>query len=207
MNPRLPDSVQSLKPTELSNHEFNSYSKPTLYSYFNFIVCSVSSLISAIIFISRHIYIYIYIYIYVHIYIMKQLLIVQLKTVLVWHGWLHGFLFANEKLEKQTLEVVCVIPRCCLYFYFKTLLFTHKMTIYKYLFKRYMKADRKIFCILCLVPLWHSIRHPLSKFTLRRSRISFNIFLFTSLLSFPSLDLHKNYILYNTFPIILNNES
>ena len=32
LNPR-PDSVQTLQPTELSGHEFNSHSEPTLYSY------------------------------------------------------------------------------------------------------------------------------------------------------------------------------
>ena len=47
---------QTLKPTELSGHEFNSHSEPTLYSCSNFIVCSVSNFISAIVFISRHVY-------------------------------------------------------------------------------------------------------------------------------------------------------
>ena len=50
--------------------EFNLHSEPTLYNYSSFIVCSVSRLILAIAFISRHacfdIYIYIYIYIYIH---------------------------------------------------------------------------------------------------------------------------------------------
>ena len=41
LNPRLLTSVQTLQPTELSGHEFNSQSEPTLYSYSNFIVCSV----------------------------------------------------------------------------------------------------------------------------------------------------------------------
>ena len=51
--------------------EFNLHSEPTLYNYSSFIVCSVSRLILAIAFISRHacfdicIYIYIYIYIYI----------------------------------------------------------------------------------------------------------------------------------------------
>ena len=40
--------------TELSAHEFNSHSEPTLYSYSNFIVCSVSNFISAIAFVSHH---------------------------------------------------------------------------------------------------------------------------------------------------------
>ena len=39
LNPRLLNSVQTLQPTELSGHEFNSHSEPTLYSYSNFIVC------------------------------------------------------------------------------------------------------------------------------------------------------------------------
>ena len=40
----------------LSGHEFNSHSEPTLYSYSNFIVCSVSHFISANAFVSRHVY-------------------------------------------------------------------------------------------------------------------------------------------------------
>ena len=44
LNPRLLNSVQTLWPTELSGHEFNSHSEPTLYSY------SISSFV--------HIYIY-----------------------------------------------------------------------------------------------------------------------------------------------------
>ena len=38
--PRL-HSGQMFQPTELSGHEFNSHSEPTLYSYSNFIFCSV----------------------------------------------------------------------------------------------------------------------------------------------------------------------
>ena len=45
--------VQTLQQTEPSGHEFNSHSDPTLYSYSNSIVCSVSDFISAIAFISR----------------------------------------------------------------------------------------------------------------------------------------------------------
>ena len=45
LNPRPPNSVQTLWPTELSVPEFNSHSEPTLYSYSNFIVCSVSNFI------------------------------------------------------------------------------------------------------------------------------------------------------------------
>ena len=49
LNPRPLNSV------ELSGHEFNSDSGPTLYSHCNFIVCSVSSFTLAIAFISRHV--------------------------------------------------------------------------------------------------------------------------------------------------------
>ena len=54
LNPRPLNSVQT--PTELAGHAFNSHSEPTLYSYSNFIVCSVSGFISAIAFVSRHVY-------------------------------------------------------------------------------------------------------------------------------------------------------
>ena len=50
------NSVQTLYPTELSSHELNSHSQPTLYSYSNFIICSVSHFISANAFVSRHVY-------------------------------------------------------------------------------------------------------------------------------------------------------
>ena len=39
----------------ISGHEFNSHSEPTLYSYSNFMVCSVSHFISAIAFVSRYV--------------------------------------------------------------------------------------------------------------------------------------------------------
>ena len=55
LNPRPLNSVQTLYPTELSGHEFNSHSEPTFYSYSNFIICSVSHFISAIAFVSRHV--------------------------------------------------------------------------------------------------------------------------------------------------------
>ena len=55
LNPRPLNSVQTLSLTELSGHELNSHSEPTLYSYSNFIVCSVSHFISAIAFVSRHV--------------------------------------------------------------------------------------------------------------------------------------------------------
>ena len=42
--------------TELSGHEFNSHSEPILYSYSNFIFCSVSDFTSAIAFVSYHVY-------------------------------------------------------------------------------------------------------------------------------------------------------
>ena len=54
LNSRPLNSVQTL-PTELSGHEFNSHSKPTLYNHSNFIVCSVSPFISSIVFVSRHV--------------------------------------------------------------------------------------------------------------------------------------------------------
>ena len=48
MNLRPLNSVQTLYPTKLSGHEFNSHSEPALYSYSSLIVCSVSDFISAI---------------------------------------------------------------------------------------------------------------------------------------------------------------
>ena len=56
LNSRPLNSVQTLYPTELSGHEFNSYSEPTLYSCSNLIVYLVSSFISAIAFVSHHVY-------------------------------------------------------------------------------------------------------------------------------------------------------
>ena len=56
LNPRPMNFVQTLQPIELSGHEFNSHSEATLYSYSNFIVCSMSNFISAIVFVSRHVY-------------------------------------------------------------------------------------------------------------------------------------------------------
>ena len=47
-----------LKPTNLSGHDFNLHSEPNFYSYSNFLVCSVSSFIWAIAFISRHVRFY-----------------------------------------------------------------------------------------------------------------------------------------------------
>ena len=52
LNPRPLNSVQKLQPTELSGHDFNLHSEPNLYSYSNFIFCSVSHFISAIAFVS-----------------------------------------------------------------------------------------------------------------------------------------------------------
>ena len=40
----------------LTGHEFNSHSEPSLHSNSNFIDCSVSSFISAIAFVSCHVY-------------------------------------------------------------------------------------------------------------------------------------------------------
>ena len=56
LNPRPLNSVQTLQPTGLLGHEFNSPSEQTLYWHSNFIVCSVSDFISAITFVSRHVY-------------------------------------------------------------------------------------------------------------------------------------------------------
>ena len=56
LNPRPLNFVQTLLLTELSGHELNSNSEPTLYSYSNFIVCSVSDFILAIAFVSRHVF-------------------------------------------------------------------------------------------------------------------------------------------------------
>ena len=55
LNPRPPNSVQTLYPTVLSGHEFDQHLEPTLYNYSNFIVYSVSSFILAIAFISRYV--------------------------------------------------------------------------------------------------------------------------------------------------------
>ena len=41
LNPQPLNSVQTLQSTELSHHEFNTQSELTLYSYSNFIFCSV----------------------------------------------------------------------------------------------------------------------------------------------------------------------
>ena len=56
LNPRPLNSVQTLQPTELSGHEFNSHSESTLCSHSNFIVCSVSNFISAIALVSRQVF-------------------------------------------------------------------------------------------------------------------------------------------------------
>ena len=53
LNPRPLNSVQTLQPTVLSGHEFNSLSEPTLYSHSNFISSS------------RDIYIYIFFNLYI----------------------------------------------------------------------------------------------------------------------------------------------
>ena len=56
LNPEPLNSIQALQLTEVSGHEFSLHSEPTLYSHSNFIVCSVSNFISAVAFISRHVY-------------------------------------------------------------------------------------------------------------------------------------------------------
>ena len=58
LNPQQLNSVHMLKPTNLSGHDFNLHSEPNFYSYSNFLVCSVSSFIWAIAFISRHVRFY-----------------------------------------------------------------------------------------------------------------------------------------------------
>ena len=58
LNPRPLNFVQTLKPTELSGREFNLHSEPTLYNYYNLIICSVSSFILSIAFVSHHAYFY-----------------------------------------------------------------------------------------------------------------------------------------------------
>ena len=45
LNPQQLNSVQTLKPAELSGHEFNLHSEPTLCSYSNSMVCSASDFI------------------------------------------------------------------------------------------------------------------------------------------------------------------
>ena len=56
LNPLPLNSVKTLLTTKLLGHEFNSHSEPTLCSYSNFKVCSVSDFISAIAFVNRHVY-------------------------------------------------------------------------------------------------------------------------------------------------------
>ena len=55
LNPK-PFEFRSDNLTELSGHEFNLHSEPTLYSYSNLIACSVSDFILTIAFLSRHVY-------------------------------------------------------------------------------------------------------------------------------------------------------
>ena len=69
LNPRPLNSVQTLQPTELSSHEFNSLSEPTLYSHVS-CLCSVFTYIYI-----RKLYIYIRkycIYKKIHVYIYKK---------------------------------------------------------------------------------------------------------------------------------------
>ena len=73
LNPRPPNSVQTSYPTDLSVHEFNSHLEPALYSYSHFIFGWMSDLISAIVFISRHVY-FNQSFIYTYVYIMKIVL-------------------------------------------------------------------------------------------------------------------------------------
>ena len=62
LNPRPLNSVETLQRTELSGHEFNSDSEPTLQNYSNFIVCLVSHFIWVIAFVSRHVFVLIEIF-------------------------------------------------------------------------------------------------------------------------------------------------
>ena len=50
------NSVETLKPTELLGHKFNSHSEPILYSYSTFIICSVSDFILVVAFVSHQVY-------------------------------------------------------------------------------------------------------------------------------------------------------
>ena len=54
LNTQPLNSIQTLEPTELSGHEFNSHRESTLYSYSTYNVCLVSYFVSAIAFVSRH---------------------------------------------------------------------------------------------------------------------------------------------------------
>ena len=49
-------AIESWPDWDSNPRPLNSHSEPTLYSYSNFIVCSVSHFISAIAFVSRHVY-------------------------------------------------------------------------------------------------------------------------------------------------------
>ena len=56
LNQQPLNSVQMLQMSENSGHEFNSHWEPTLYSYSNLTSCSVWAFISAVVFISHHVY-------------------------------------------------------------------------------------------------------------------------------------------------------
>ena len=55
-NPKPVCSVHTLQPTQVSSPAFRFHTKPTLYSYSNFIICSFSGFILAFSLVSRHIY-------------------------------------------------------------------------------------------------------------------------------------------------------
>ena len=55
LNPRPQNFVLILWPTDLSYHDLNLHSGPTLYSCSNFIICSISGFISANGFVNRHV--------------------------------------------------------------------------------------------------------------------------------------------------------
>ena len=56
LNPLPLNSVQMLKLTDLSGHELNLHSEPTLYSNSSFLGCSVWDIILAIVFVSHHLF-------------------------------------------------------------------------------------------------------------------------------------------------------
>ena len=55
LNPRALNSIQTLKPADLSGHEFHMHSQPILYSHSNFIVFGVSHFYWLFPFISHHV--------------------------------------------------------------------------------------------------------------------------------------------------------
>ena len=56
LNPLPLNSVQMLELTDLSGHELNLHSEPTLYSNSSFLGCSVWDIILTIVFVSHHLF-------------------------------------------------------------------------------------------------------------------------------------------------------